>query len=434
MFFRRNQNGSVIDELDSVRTLSHSLSLEIDAIKNHTAYISFTCDGYVLDANNLFLSTMGYRLDEVIGRHHRLFCSDTIVKSAEYKMFWDDLKQGHSFKGTFERIRKNGDRVMLESSYFPVITDSGEVTKIIKIASDVTKTYELLFQKEALLNSLDKSLAVIEFSPDGTILNANNNFLKVMGYPVEQLVGKHHKMFCESSFYTENPYFWQSLARGDYQSGRYKRINAAGQAVWLEATYNPIKDRDGHTCRVIKFASDITDRVQRWLQTIEIATETSSYTSNIADKTLGILAESTQTAHQIAEQIKNSASMSDHLLEQSKSIEAIVSTIRAIADQTNLLALNAAIEAARAGDSGRGFAVVADEVRKLAARTTQATHEIAAVVTQNSTLISGINEELSTVSSLALAGEAVNTNVANSLNEVNASIINLVKSLEALKV
>jgi methyl-accepting chemotaxis protein len=170
------------------------------------------------------------------------------------------------------------------------------------------------------------------------------------------------------------------------------------------------------------------------LQTIEIATETSSYTSNIADKTLGILAESTQTAHQIAEQIKNSASMSDHLLEQSKSIEAIVSTIRAIADQTNLLALNAAIEAARAGDSGRGFAVVADEVRKLAARTTQATHEIAAVVTQNSTLISGINEELSTVSSLALAGEAVNTNVANSLNEVNASIINLVKSLEALKV
>ena len=172
MFFRRNQNGSVIDELDSVRALSHSLSLEIDAIKNHTAYISFTGDGYVLDANNLFLSTMGYRLDEVIGRHHRLFCSDTIVKSAEYKMFWDDLKQGHSFKGTFERIRKNGDRVMLESSYFPVITDSGEVTKIIKIASDVTKTYELLFQKEALLNSLDKSLAVIEFSPDGTVLNA----------------------------------------------------------------------------------------------------------------------------------------------------------------------------------------------------------------------------------------------------------------------
>ncbi len=434
MFFRRNQNGSVIDELDSVRTLSHSLSLEIDAIKNHTAYISFTGDGYVLDANNLFLSTMGYRLDEVIGRHHRLFCSDTIVKSAEYKMFWDDLKQGHSFKGTFERIRKNGDRVMLESSYFPVITDSGEVTKIIKIASDVTKTYELLFQKEALLNSLDKSLAVIEFSPDGTVLNANNNFLKVMGYSLEQLVGKHHRMFCESSFYIENPHFWQGLARGDYQSGRYKRINAAGQVVWLEATYNPIQDRNGHTCRVIKFASDITERVHRGLQTIEIATETSSYTSNIADQTLGILAESTQTAHQIAEQIKNSASMSDHLLEQSKSIEAIVSTIRAIADQTNLLALNAAIEAARAGDSGRGFAVVADEVRKLAARTTQATHEIAAVVTQNSTLISGINEELSTVSSLALAGEAVNTNVANSLNEVNTSIINLVKSLEALKV
>ena len=182
MLFRRNQVKAGVDSVDSVRELSNALSLEISAIKNNTAYISFTCDGYVLDANNLFLSTMGYRLDEVVGRHHRLFCSDTLVKSAEYKMFWDDLKLGHSFKGTFERIKKNGDLVMLESTYFPVITDSGEITKIIKIASDVTKTSESLFQKEALLKPMDKSLAVIEFSPDGTVLNANQNFLDVMGY------------------------------------------------------------------------------------------------------------------------------------------------------------------------------------------------------------------------------------------------------------
>lgn len=434
MFFRRNQVRAGIDTLNSERELSNSLGLEISAIKNNTAYISFSSDGYVLEANNLFLATMGYRLDEVKGRHHRLFCSDALVKSAEYKMFWDDLKQGHSFKGTFERLKKNGEPVMLESSYFPVITDSGEITKIIKIASDVTKTCESLFQKEALLKSLDKSLAVIEFSTDGTILTANRNFLNVMGYSLEELVGKHHQLFCENSFYKNNPDFWKVLARGEYQSGRFKRINAAGHAVWLEATYNPVKDRFGRICRVIKFASDITERVESGLQAVEIATETSSNTSNIADQTLRILAESTQTSHQIAGQIKNSASMSEHLLEQSKSIEAIVSTIRAIADQTNLLALNAAIEAARAGDSGRGFAVVADEVRKLAARTTEATHEIATVVTQNSSLINGINDELSTVTSLALAGEIVNTKVADSLNSVNASINNLVKSLEKLSV
>ncbi len=434
MLFRRNQVKAGVDSVDSVRELSNALSLEISAIKNNTAYISFTCDGYVLDANNLFLSTMGYRLDEVIGRHHRLFCSDTLVRSAEYKMFWDDLKLGRSFKGTFERIKKNGDLVMLESSYFPVITDSGEITKIIKIASDVTRTSESLFQKEALLESLDKSLAVIEFSPDGTVLNANQNFLDVMGYSSEELIGKHHMLFCETSFYKDNPDFWKSLARGEYKSGRFKRINAAGQAVWLEATYNPIKDRTGRTSRVIKFASDITERVERGLQTVEIAAETSNYTSKIADQTLRILTESTQTAHKIAEQIKNSASMSDRLLEQSKSIEAIVSTIRAIAEQTNLLALNAAIEAARAGDSGRGFAVVADEVRKLAARTTEATHEIANVVTENSSLICSINDELSSVTSLALAGEIVNTKVANSLNAANSSINDLVKSLESLKI
>lgn len=434
MFFRRNQVRAGVDTPDPLRELSNTLGSEISAIKNNTAYVSFTSDGYVLDANNLFLSTMGYRLDEVIGRHHRLFCADTLVRSAEYKMFWDDLKQGHSFKGTFERVRKNGDTVMLEASYFPVIADSGEITKIIKIACDVTKTSESLFQKEALLKSLDKSLAVIEFSPDGTVLNANQNFLKVMGYSLEALVGQHHQLFCEADFYQHHPDFWKALARGEYQSGRFKRINAAGQVVWLEATYNPIKDRSGRICRVIKFASDITERVDKALQAIEIATETSSNTSNIADQTLRVLTESTQTAHQIAAQIKNSASISDHLLEQSKSIEAIVSTIRAIAAQTNLLALNAAIEAARAGDFGRGFAVVADEVRKLAARTTEATHEIAAVVTQNSSLINGINDELSSVTSLALAGEIVNTKVANSLNEVNQSINNLAKSLESLRV
>jgi methyl-accepting chemotaxis protein len=182
MFFRKSQQNTIANTLDSVQEISYSRGLEINAIKKNTACIVFSTDGYILEVNNLFLSTMGYRQEEVIGRHHMLFCSEEFIKSADYKIFWADLKMGHSFKGTFERVKNNGDVVILEANYFPVVTDSGAVTKIIKIASDVTKTHASLAQKEALLESLDKSLAVIEFSTDGTILNANENFLKVMCY------------------------------------------------------------------------------------------------------------------------------------------------------------------------------------------------------------------------------------------------------------
>lgn len=406
---------------------------ELDAIKCNTAFISFTPDGYVLDANQLFTNVVGYQLDEIVGKHHKIFCEKSEVDSQEYKQFWLQLASGKPRSGTFERKSKNGVKIILQASYFPVTDDSGRVSKVIKIASDVTQIQNSLSNKEAVFCALDKSLAVIEFQPDGTILNANQNFLDVMGYRASDIVGKHHRIFCDDSFYKKNPDFWLQLSRGEFYSGRFKRLNAQSKTIWLEATYNPIRDLEGRVTKVIKFASDISERVSAAMLAVDMAAATSEQTSQITHNAVTILNEAVQTSHSIASQVKAASAIGDQLMEQSKSINSIVTTIRSIAEQTNLLALNAAIEAARAGDSGRGFAVVADEVRKLAARTSEATGEIATVVQENTILIQDIDKELTGIENIALHGEDSIHSVARGLDDVGVGVQRFVELVERLK-
>jgi methyl-accepting chemotaxis protein len=412
---------------------SSGVKAELEAIKSNTAFISFTPDGYVLDANQLFLDVVGYQLDEIIGKHHKVFCKKSDVDSDEYRQFWLQLASGKPRSGTFNRKSKNGDDISLQASYFPVIDHSGRVTKVIKIASDVTQIQNSLSNKEAVFCALDKSLAVIEFQPDGTIINANQNFLNVMGYRLQDIVGKHHRIFCDTLFYKQNPDFWSQLSKGEFHSGRFQRLNAKGNTIWLEATYNPIRDLEGRVTKVIKFASDISQRVSAAMLAVDMAAATSEQTSQITHNAVTILNDAIQTSHSIASQVKAASDIGDQLMEQSKSINEIVTTIRAIAEQTNLLALNAAIEAARAGDSGRGFAVVADEVRKLAARTADATAEIATVVQKNTLLIQDIDKELTGIENIALHGEDSIHSVARGLDDVGVGVQRFVELVERLK-
>ena len=409
------------------------LENELDAIKANTAFISFKPDGTVKDANALFLDAMGYSLTEIVGQHHRIFCDKQLAASQQYQEFWRDLGHGHSFSGIFTRRTKQGNTIFLQASYFPVKNDSGVVTEVIKIASDVTATQRTLKDKEAVLYALDKSLATIEFLTDGTILTANQNFLSVVGYQLGEIVGKHHRMFCDEEFYRKHPNFWADLAAGKHSAGRYKRFDARGNVLWLEATYNPIFDDNGKVYKVIKFASDISQRVNTAMQAVELAAATSEQTSQITSNAVGVLNDAIKTSHQIAEQVQAASDIGANLMQQSKSIDEIVTTIRGIADQTNLLALNAAIEAARAGESGRGFAVVADEVRKLAGRTAEATQEIAAVVQQNTGLIHQIDGELSGVTGIALHGEDSIQHVADGLSEVQRGVSQFVDMVVKLK-
>jgi methyl-accepting chemotaxis protein len=212
-----------------------------------------------------------------------------------------------------------------------------------------------------------------------------------MGYRLEQIKGKHHRMFCEREENESPAYreFWASLNRGEYIAERFKRIDAHGQIVWLEASYNPVLNAYGKLYKVIKFATVITDQVNREMAVADAATiayDTSQHTDLSAQRGAQVVQQTVEVMHRIAQQMQEASDGIEALDKQSQLIGAILKTISGIADQTNLLALNAAIEAARAGDQGRGFAVVADEVRQLAARTSKAAEEIVGVVQKNQDL------------------------------------------------
>ncbi len=377
--------------------------LIVSALCDQVAFIEFDPSGNVFSANTLFCNAVGYTVDEIRGKHHQMFCPSHVKQSKEYSSFWQDLSRGQKKNGVFERVKKDGSLLILEATYFPVKTD-GVVTSVVKIASDITEMYQKNQHTEALVNALNKSFAVIEFEPDGKIISANQNFLSALGYSADQVKGKHHKMFCDDSFYRENPSFWQDLSKGHFQSGRFLRKDSSGNDVWIEATYNPILDAEGKVYRVIKFATDITENVKKELAVTDaanIAHSTALQTSKVAQKGKNVLGDSVSLSSSIVTQIQETLTKITKLNDLSKEVSDIVQVISGIAEQTNLLALNAAIEAARAGEQGRGFAVVADEVRQLASRTSSATEEINSVVARNISLTEEVTVSNSEVSKIA---------------------------------
>ncbi|MFV3352302.1 methyl-accepting chemotaxis protein [Aeromonas veronii] len=405
-----------------------------DAVHGSVATITFTPDGTVLAANDLFLNVVGFSAPEVIGQHHRIFCDKLYAQSSDYQQFWADLKQGRSRTGVFQRFNKRGEAIWLEATYFPVKL-RGVVTKVIKIAADITEHHLQLLSQQAVVTALDRSLAVIEFTPGGEVIAANGNFLHTMGYTLAQVQGKHHRIFCDDQFYRDQPHFWDELGRGQFKSSLFCRQNSHGSKVWLEATYNPILDDNRRVVKVIKFASDITERINKSDAVREaamLAHDAARETLNCAERGAGLLSSVVDTSSLIASQLTHSIGLINQLNEQSRSIEAIVSTISSIADQTNLLALNAAIEAARAGDQGRGFAVVADEVRQLAARTSLSTDEIAKVVQNNRELTAKVTSEMSDVASSAELGKQqvgevneVMSDIRREANNVSSTVSDL---------
>ncbi|MCJ8233693.1 methyl-accepting chemotaxis protein [Aeromonas veronii] len=408
----------------------------IDAVKVGVATISFTPSGEILEANPLFLSVVGYSEQEVIGKHHRIFCDAHYVQSSSYAQFWEQLRQGHSHSGTYQRFDKQGRELWLEATYFPVKLD-GKVVRVVKIASDITESYQQLSRQKAIISALDRALAIIEFTPKGEIVTANQNFLSCVGYSLSQLKGQHHRLFCDESFYREQPHFWDDLAHGQLKSGLFSRRDSHGNEIWLEATYNPIKDESGKVVKVIKFASEVTDRIKRAQAVSEaanIAQTISQETTRFAETGSELLAASVAISSAISEQVSRTSGLIGQLNEQSKSIEAIVSTISSIAEQTNLLALNAAIEAARAGDQGRGFAVVADEVRQLAARTSLSTGEIASVVQKNRELTAQITGNINEVATSAQRGKEQIGEVSGVMAQIEQGAINVTETVSNLAI
>nr|WP_122523977.1 PAS domain-containing methyl-accepting chemotaxis protein [Pseudomonas viridiflava] len=374
----KNELAAMKAEVDSAKGL-------MGALEKSMAVVELDLDGRILRANDNFLTAMGYRAEELPGKTHRDFCEPEMARSREYADLWASLRAGKFISGTFKRVGKNGKSVWLEASYNPVVDTQGKVIKVVKYALDVTQKVMLENETHSKIKAVDRAMAVCEFDPAGHVLTANDNFLHVMGFSLTDIKGKHHKTFCEPTFVNSSEYteFWRKLNHGEFVGGQFKRLGKHGRVVWLEATYNPVYDVEGKLYKIVKFASDITDRVEKQEADAHGASKAyhiSAETEKVAEQGTLVIQETAREMRQIAENIGASARLVGQLGDRSEQITAIVNTIRGIADQTNLLALNAAIEAARAGDQGRGFAVVADEVRQLAGRTSGSTTEIAEMI------------------------------------------------------
>ncbi|MCF6323286.1 MAG: methyl-accepting chemotaxis protein [Gammaproteobacteria bacterium] len=233
---------------------------QIDAIGKSQAVIEFNLDGTIINANENFLQTVGYTLDEIQGKHHRMFTEAEYANSPEYRLFWEKLNRGEYGAGEYKRIGKGGKEVWIQASYNPIMDLNGKPFKVVKYATDVTADKLLNADVSGQVNAIGKSQAVIEFNMDGTIITANDNFLNTLGYSLTDIQGQHHNMFADSDYAQSHEYklFWEKLNRGEYDSGEYKRIGKGGKEVWIQASYNPIIDLNGKPFKVVKYATDIT--------------------------------------------------------------------------------------------------------------------------------------------------------------------------------
>ncbi len=233
---------------------------EMDALRKTHAVIEFDPTGIILDANALFLAAVGYDLADIKGQHHAMFMDPEERSSPAYQTFWQKLAAGVPLQDQVARVARGGRRLWLQATYTPVTDSDGKVVKVIKLATDITQHKNLMADREGQIAAINKALAVIEFDLDGHILHANANFLAAVGYELEEIVGRHHRMFVDEATRDSAAYamFWDKLGRGEYDEGQYKRYGKGGRPIWIQASYNPILDALGKPWKIVKYATDIT--------------------------------------------------------------------------------------------------------------------------------------------------------------------------------
>ncbi|WP_422006106.1 methyl-accepting chemotaxis protein [Pyruvatibacter mobilis] len=443
---------------------------KLEALDRAQAIIEFEMDGTIITANANFLAVMGYELDEIRGQHHSMFADPDYAASQDYRDFWATLNEGTFQAAQYKRFAKGGREVWIEASYNPLIGRDGKPFRVVKFATDITSQIKANAERNGKLEAIDRSQAVIEFEMDGTIITANDNFLAVMGYELDEIRGRHHSMFADPDFAASQEYrdFWATLNDGTFQAAQYKRFGKDGREVWIEASYNPILDPEGRPIKVVKFAADLTPRkqenrqladdfqqnVQMLVQSVSAAatqmentaqglTAASQETDSQANSVAAATEELTMSVREIMAQIERSSETIDAAVRDAKRSEQLVaglveaagrvgevtSLISDIADQTNLLALNATIEAARAGEAGKGFAIVAQEVKALASQTAKATEEIDAqtrnIQETSSTTAEGINATIEVINRISEMSNAIASSVgeqSQATNEVAGNI------------
>ncbi len=443
------------EEQRKVDAEQREIRARLEALDKSQAVIEFNPDGTILRANANFLSTVGYMLDEIQGRHHRMFVDPAYASSSEYIQFWDSLQRGVYQAAEYRRFGKGGREIWIQASYNPILDESGRTIKVVKYATDITKQKMQSADYAGQISAIGKSQAVISFNLDGTIQDANDNFLGALGYQLEEIKGHHHRMFVDAAYAATPAYtaFWEALRRGEYQAGEYKRIGKGGREIWIQASYNPIFDMNGKPFKVVKYATDITAQVQQRQQketalgvidcslreisdamsltngksanaanaSTETATNVQTVASGVEELTASVreIAESMnrsrEAVNQAFDQTISANDATQRLNQAANAMSGIVSMIQNITGQINLLSLNATIESARAGEAGKGFAVVAQEVKNLASQAGNAAEQIRNEIIGVQTVS---NEVVSALSVIKQSVESVREYVAGTASAI----------------
>ncbi|SNS51719.1 methyl-accepting chemotaxis sensory transducer with Pas/Pac sensor [Tardiphaga sp. OK246] len=410
---------------------------KIAAIGRSQAVIEFKLDGTIVTANDLFLNVMGYNLAEIEGRHHSMFVDPATRDGAAYREFWASLNRGEYQAAEYKRIGKNGKEVWILATYNPILDETGRPIKVVKFASDVTEQKLRTANFSGQIEAIGKSQAVIEFSMDGIVLSANENFLDVLGYALSEIQGKHHSMFVVPSERDGADYreFWAALKRGNYQAAEYQRIGKGGKQVWIQASYNPILDLNGKPYKVVKYATDTTAQVIARMKSERVRAMMESVAAGAEELNASVreiseaMMKSKTTAMSAVGKVELADDQAQRLSTAAQAMSGIVELIGNITGQINLLALNATIESARAGEAGRGFAVVASEVKNLANQAKQATDKIASEIGSlngiSSDVVDALNaikQEIQNVSEYVTATAAAVEEQSTVTNEMSSSM------------